>query len=115
LRSLRIARAQSELRRYLGLAQWLHDNIPGLSFKTALLSKIAAGTGNTVLKWSPEALEQFEFVKKMRHPIRLATYNYNKTSILYTDACAEGLGAMLSQYQDDGSDLEIIDIIDRNS
>jgi hypothetical protein len=57
LLSFRIPRMQSELRSYIGLAQWFYDNIPGVSFKTTLLSKMTAGTGNAILKWSPEALK----------------------------------------------------------
>ena len=52
---------------------------------------------------TPEALEAFEILKKkcVQAPI-LAFPDFNKTFLLETDASGKGLGAVLSQKQEDG-------------
>src|SRR6202043_3559974 len=60
------------------------------------------------LSWTENALLQFEYIKKqMRQPCTLAVYNPKAVVILYTDACAEGLGCMLVQLQEDKSEVVV--------
>jgi RNase H-like domain found in reverse transcriptase len=97
---MRIPRNTSELKSYIGLAQWFSEQIPALSWKTNALSHMAHRPGP--LRWTETELKEFEFVKsQMRHALTLAVWSNDKTTILYTDACEEGLGCMLVQLQDD--------------
>jgi hypothetical protein len=110
LLTMRIPRTASEMKSFVGLAQWFSEHIPSLSWKTTILRKMitdATSTSST-LKWTEAGLEQFKYIKdQMRQPCTLAVYNPKAVVILYTDACAEGLGCMLVQLQEDGSEVVV--------
>src|ERR1700738_1432531 len=108
LLEMRIPRTASELKSFVGLAQWFSEHIPGLSWKTSILRKMitTASSPNALLKWTESELQQFQYIKdQMRKPCTLAVYNPKANVILYTDACAEGLGCILVQIQNDGQEV----------
>lgn len=110
LLEMHIPRTASELKSFVGLAQWFSEHIPGLSWKTSILRKMitTASSPNALLKWTESGLQQFQYIKdQMRKPCTLAVYNPKANVILYTDACAEGLGCILVQIQNDGQEVII--------
>jgi hypothetical protein len=107
---MRIPRIASELKSFLGLAQWFSEHIPAFSWKTTILRRMAAEAPSTtsILNWSPEGLQQFNYIKEqMRQPCTLAVYNPKAVIILYTDACADGLGCILVQLQEDNKEVVV--------
>src|SRR5271170_6086672 len=102
---MRLPRHASELKSYVGLAQWFTEHIPALSWKIPLLRRMLAEAPalTAPLKWTEPALSEFKYVKdQMRSPCTLSVFNIKALVILYTDACDEGLGCMVVQLQDDG-------------
>jgi hypothetical protein len=109
LLTMRIPRTASEMKSFLGLTQWFSEHIPALSWNTTSLRQLLTeASPKSNLRWTPQALSQFEYIKKqMRQPCTLAVYNPKAVVILYTDACAEGLGCMLVQLQEDRSEVVV--------
>ena len=64
-----------------------------------------ANKNKVLIKWNNECQEAFNRLKQLcsQTPI-LAYANYKKASKLHTDANENGLGAVLYQKQDDGTD-----------
>ena len=64
-----------------------------------------ANKKKTLVEWTAECQQAFEQLKQLcsQTPI-LAYANYKKPFKLHTDASANGLGAVLYQKQDDGTD-----------
>ena len=97
----------TEIRAFLGLVGHYRQFIKGFAEIAEPLNKNLAGEGvSRKLQWvslSKEALEAFQVLKEagMNSPV-LAFANYNKDFLLETDATKEGLGAVLSQKQEDG-------------
>src|SRR5271170_447398 len=105
LLTMRLPRHASELKSYVGLAQWFTEHIPALSWKIPLLRRMLAEAPalTAPLKWTEPALSEFKYVKdQMRSPCTLSVFNIKALVILYTDVCEEGLGCMVVQLQDDG-------------
>ena len=97
----------TEIRDFLGLVghyRWFKKGFTGIAQP---LNKHLAGEGaSRKSEWvslSEEALEAFEALKQacMNSPV-LAFTDYTKDFLLETDASKEGLGAVLSQKQEDG-------------
>jgi RNase H-like domain found in reverse transcriptase/Integrase zinc binding domain/Integrase core domain/Reverse transcriptase (RNA-dependent DNA polymerase) len=110
LLTMRIPRTASELKSFLGLAQWFTEHIPSLSWRTTALRRMItnASSPSSKLVWKDSALQQFKYIKdQMRQPCTLAVYNPKAVVILYTDACAEGLGCILVQLQQDGTEVVV--------
>lgn len=110
LLTMRIPRTASELRSFVALTQWFSEHIPGLSWKTTILCRMIteATSPSAMLKWTETGLQQFRYIKEhMPRPCTLAVYNPKAYIILYTDACAEGLGCVLIQLQEDGTEVVV--------
>ena len=90
-----------ELRHFLGLASYYRRFIPQFS-------KIAEPLHNLTRKevefvWSEASQSALESLKcKLSVAPVLAYPSFEKNFVLETDACLQGLGAILSQKQDDG-------------
>ena len=67
-----------------------------------------ANKKETLVEWTAECQQAFEQLKQLcsQTPI-LAYANYKKPFKLHTDACENGLGAVLYQKQDDDTDCVI--------
>ena len=65
-----------------------------------------ANKKRSLVEWTAECQQAFEQWKQLcsQTPI-LAYANYKKPFKLHTDACERGLGAVLYQRQDDGTDM----------
>ena len=96
----------TEIRAFLGLMGHYSQFIKGYTQIGQLLNEHLAGEGaSRKSEWvslSEEALEAFEALKQacMNSPV-LAFADYTKDFLLETDASKEGLGAVLSQKQED--------------
>ena len=97
----------TEVRRFLGATRFYRQFIKGYVKIAKPLSDLLAGD-NSKLKGervdlSPEALVAYKELKMrcMTSPV-LAFADFEKPFLLETDASKEGLGAVLSQKQEDG-------------
>ena len=97
----------TEIRAFLGLVGHYRHFIKGFAQIAQPLNEHLAGEGaSQKLEWvslSEGALKAFEALKQacMHSPV-LAFADYTKDFLLETDASKEGLGAVLSQKQEDG-------------
>ena len=97
----------TEIRAFLGLVGHYRQFIKGFTQIAQPLNEHLAGEGasrkSEQVSLSEEALEAFEALKQacMNSPV-LAFADYTKDFLLETDASKEGLGAVLSQKQEDG-------------
>ena len=100
-------RTYTEIRAFLGLVGHYRWFIKGFAQITQPLNEHLPGEGDSrKSEWvslSEEALEASEALKQacMNSPV-LAFTDYTKDFVLETDASKEGLGAVLSQKQEDG-------------
>ncbi|XP_053698782.1 uncharacterized protein K02A2.6-like [Sabethes cyaneus] len=96
IQSFRRPQNATELRSFLGLANYVGRFIPNLSTVTAPLR--AMTTKGTKFRWSKEAKRAFTEVKRaLTDPQHLAFYNPQYKTTLVTDASENGLGAVLLQ------------------
>ena len=97
----------TEIRAFLSLIGHYRQFIRGFARITQPLNEHLAGEGASrkleQVSLSEEALEAFWALKQacMNNPV-LAFVDYAKDFLLKTDASKEGLGAVLSQKQEDG-------------
>ena len=102
-----LLQTNTEIRAFLDLICHYRQFIKGFAWIAQPLNKHLAGEGvSRKSEWvslSEEALEAFQVLKQayMNSPV-LAFANYTKDFLLQTDASKEGLGAVLSQKQEDG-------------
>ena len=70
-----------------------------------LVSGENANKKKSLVEWTAECQQAFEHLKQLCSQIPILTYaNYTKPFKLHTDASENGLGAVLYQKQDDGTD-----------
>ena len=97
----------TEIRAFLGLVGHYRHFIKGFTRIAQPLNEHLAGEGasrkSERVSLSEGALKAFEMLKRacMNSPV-LAFADYTKEVLLETDASKEGLGAVLSQKQEDG-------------
>ena len=97
----------TEIRSFLGLVGHYRHFIKGFAWIAQPLNKHLAREGasqkSEQVSLSEEALKAFEALKQayMQSPV-LAFADYTKDFLLEMDASKEGLGAVLSQTQEDG-------------
>ena len=97
----------TEIRAFLGLVGHYRHFIKGFAQIAQPLNEHLAGEGASQkserVSLSEGALKAFEMLKRacMNSPV-LAFVNYTKEFLLETNASKEGLGAVLSQKQEDG-------------
>ena len=92
------------LRRFLGLASYYRCFVPGFATVAAPLHKLTKK--NVVFEWSAECEKSFVCLKELLTTPPVLAYpkfGPSRTFILETDASTVGLGAILSQEQDDGT------------
>ena len=90
-----------EARSFVGLAGYYRQMIPGFSHLAAPITNLFKK--NVVFEWSPECHRAFQEIIR-----RLITYpvirfpDFSKPFIISTDASGYGIGAVLSQRDDEG-------------
>jgi hypothetical protein len=92
----------TNLRSYLGLANYARAFLEGYAHKAAILQDMAAGRQkNAKLTWTPEAIEAFDSIKKtVQNAKQLQFIRDEGDLILYTDASDYACGGVLMQIQD---------------
>ncbi len=89
------------LRSFMGMAIQLMAFVPDLSHAMVHMRKLLQ-KGATWL-WSPDMNKEFLDVKRiLTSDLLVHHYDPTKPATLITDACAEGLGFILVQHNDDG-------------
>ena len=97
----------TKIRAFLGLIDYYRQFIKGFAWIAQPLNKHLGGEGASIKsEWvslSEEDLEAFQALKQacMNSPV-LASADYTKDFLLEMDTSKEGLGAVLSQKQEDG-------------
>ena len=105
-----------EVRSFLGLASYYRRFVPGFAKIAgplhALINKVHTKYPTDARKgetrklgelWTSECMKSFRALQcALQEPPVLAYANYDKDFILEVDACQYGLGAVLSQVQEDG-------------
>ena len=96
----------TSLRSFLGLASYYRRFVPG--FSKAAQPLYALTRKNVPFVWNASCQEAFDHLKQLltEAPV-LAFPDFEKDFILETDASGAGLGAVLSQEQEDGSQRPI--------
>ena len=90
----------TSLRQFLGLASYYRHFVPGFAHPLHQLLK-----KDVDFEWSTDCQSSFEKLKRLLTTAPLLAYprfGHAEEFILETDASLEGLGAVLSQKQDDG-------------
>ena len=100
-------RTYTEIRAFLSLVGHYRWFIKGFAKIAQPLNEHLAGEGasrkSECVSLSEEALEAFQALKQAcMNSLVLAFADYTKDFLLKTDASKEGLGAVLSQKQEDG-------------
>ena len=92
-----------QVQQFLGLANYYRRFVQGFATISKPLHRLTEK--NHPFKWTMECQQAFDTIKKkLVSPPVLAFPDYTKKFILDTDASDTGIGAVLSQVQDDGSE-----------
>jgi hypothetical protein len=96
----------TEVRSFLGLCSYYRRFVKGFSKIAGPLTELTKK--NIPFDWTQERQESFDKLKKIlvEDPI-LSHPNFNKDFILITDASADGLGAILSQKNENDKEVVI--------
>lgn len=95
-----------ELQRFLGMAVYYRAFIKDFARIAAPLHKLTKK--DTPYTWEDKHQQAYQTLKdKLTSADVLAHPNYTKPFILYTDACIDGFGAILSQIGEDGKEHPI--------
>ena len=91
-----------ELQRFNGMVNQLAKFIPGLASTNEPLRQLLS-KGNQFLWDQPQEKAFWEIKQKLTSPDVLAHYDASKRSVVATDACQDGLGAVLFQTHSSGN------------
>ena len=106
-----IPETSEQLRSFLGLASYYRRYVPNFSKIAAPLNALVVSTptkagkppSNKSLGWLDEADNAFRTLKKLLSEAPVLVYpNFDREFVVEVDASLRGLGACLSQYDDDG-------------
>jgi len=90
----------NEVRRFLGMASYYQRFIDGFAWIAAPLRELTHK--NAVFQWSESCEKAMRYLKvKLTSAPVLAYPSLDKPFTVETDACINGLGAVLQQKQDD--------------
>ena len=92
--NLPAAQNETELRRVLGVANYLGRFIDGLSMLMKPMSELLKS--DVVWQWGPKQEQAFQDLKrKVSNTPVLAFYNPNRATIVSADTASYGLGGVL--------------------
>jgi len=106
IKNVEIPKNTTELRRFLGMAQYYRQYINGYADVIRPLYDMLKEDGPAV--WGQAQQEAFDIIKNKlaTEPIR-AHPDFNNPFKLYTDASDTGLGAVLAQEDEEGKERVI--------
>ena len=94
---------KTKLRRFLGMANFLHDFSKNLHPYTRLLSELTRNNMPDTIVWNEKQLHAFNHIKSQLQSIdHLEHYDTDKDFYVFTDASKYGIGGMLAQRNDSG-------------
>lgn len=106
IRAYPVPRNIKEVQRFLGLSGWYHRFVPNFSRIAEPIN--ALKKKGHAFNWSPQCQQAFELLKAcLTSPPILGHPDLERPFIVYTDASDTGLGAVLSQRRDQGSEQVI--------
>ncbi|OQS53370.1 pol [Ecytonucleospora hepatopenaei] len=99
----------SDIRSFLGTANWARDYIEHFAHKTLILTSLTKGKQkNRKIEWSEKCEKEYlDLIKELENLKELNLPNYKKSFILKTDASYDAAGGVLMQY-DENSELRPI-------
>ena len=108
VRDFAIPTTKKEVRIFLGLAGYYRRFIKNFSTLAAPLSDLVKRNRPNQVQWGNEHNEAFQRIKELlcEQPI-LQCPDFTKVFILQTDASERGIGVVLSQRDDDGTDYPL--------
>ena len=108
LKEAKLPDTQSELRSFLGFANFCSDSIPELAINAKLLWKMTHNNKPKKLIWTEDSKGKFEMVKNTILTTALSYFNKKWETVLEVDAGPEGAGAVLYQVEPDKPDSKHI-------
>ena len=107
-----ILKTVTEVCSFLGFMNYYCKFIPKYAQIVLPINQLVSGENankkKTLVEWNEECQEAFNKLKQLCSQIPILGYaNYKKPFKLHTDASENGLGAVLYQKQDDGTDRVI--------
>ena len=91
-------KTKTQLKRFLGLVQFLHQFLPQIHNYISTLSALTSNTKPDVIDWTDEAIIAFNELKQRCQSVDTLTHpDMNKPFHVFTDASKYGLGGMLAQ------------------
>ena len=108
----------TEVQRFLGFTGYYHQFIPKFMQIAWPLHELTlgenAGKKKAAIQWDSKCQQAFNDLKRLCTTAPILAYaDFTKPLKLHTDACASGLGAILYQTLEDGTDA-VIDYASRN-
>lgn len=101
IQTFRTPKNESEVRSFLGLANYMNKFICNLATIDEPLRRLTLK--NTLFEWTEEHTDAFERIKQgMREAGKLGYFNVNDRTVVTADASPVGLGAILAQYDSNG-------------
>jgi RNase H-like domain found in reverse transcriptase/Reverse transcriptase (RNA-dependent DNA polymerase) len=101
-----LPRTVKELRSFLGIANYCREFVKNFASKAKGLFDLLKGEtkrSNKILKHTEETIQAFHLIRKsLTEETSRAQPNFEKEFILTTDASETGIGAILSQIDDNG-------------
>uniref|UniRef100_A0A1X7SMY3 Reverse transcriptase domain-containing protein n=1 Tax=Amphimedon queenslandica TaxID=400682 RepID=A0A1X7SMY3_AMPQE len=103
-----VPKTKKEVRGFLGLAGYYRRFIPNFSAIASPLSDLTKKMEPTAVKWTTSCDKAFNLLKDLlcQSPV-LHSPDFSKEFILQTDASERGVGAVLSQLDNEGRDHPI--------
>ena len=107
-----IPRTVTEVQSFLGFTNYYCKFIPKYAHMAKPINQLVSGENaskkRSLVEWTAECQQAFKWLKQLCSQIPIMVYaNYRKPFKLHTDASERGLGAVLYQGQDDGTDCVI--------
>ena len=103
-----VPETKKQVRSFLGLTGYYRKFIPHYATIAAPLSDLTRKTKPMKVKWTPDCADAFKKLKQIlcSAPV-LQSPDFGKAFILQTDASDRGVGAVLSQLDEQGNDHPI--------
>ena len=97
LKEAKLPKTQSELRSFLGFANFCSESIPQLALNASLLWKLTHKNHPKNIIWTDETINRFNLVKDAVLTTALSYFEVNWDTVLEVDASPDGVGAVLYQ------------------
>ena len=104
---IQTTRTKKDVRAFLGLAGYYRRFIPNFSGISTPISDLTKKLVPNTVQWAPECGQTFASLKNKLSHQPLTTPDCYKVFILQTDASEKGIGAILSQPEDNGRDQPV--------